>query len=142
VARAKGQIDLFTRRVRKPPPAKEFASHVMVADTLKRWCRPVFRYTHIPNGELREDATAAKLKRMGVQPGWPDFAIIGPPPGFYALEMKRKGEKLTPDQEAFEAFCKSAGFPFETAFTYGQAIAHLTQWGVLRVSLDVLERER
>lgn len=141
MAKRVGQIDLFTRRVRSPPPPKEFSIHVMVADTLKRWCRPTFRYTHIPNGELREDSTAAKLKRMGVVPGWPDFAIVGQPHGFYGLEMKRKGEKLTPDQEVFQAFCQSAGLPYKVAYTYGEAIAWLAAWGVLRVSLDVLERK-
>ena len=141
MAKRAGQIDLFTRRVRTPPPAKEFASHVMVADTLKRWCRPTFRYTHIPNGELREDATAAKLKRMGVQPGWPDFAIIGPPLGFYALEMKRRGEKLTDDQDAFRIYCESAGFPFKIAYSFGDACLILASWGVLKVELDVLERK-
>jgi hypothetical protein len=129
-----GQIDLFTKRIRKPPTPKEFALHTMVADDLLRWCRPTWRYTHIPSGELRDPATAAKLKRMGVVAGWPDFALLGPP-GLHLLELKRKGAELTEEQDAFRYFCRSVGVPFEVADTYRGALDVLKGWNVLRVNI-------
>jgi hypothetical protein len=129
-----GQIDLFTRRVRKLPPPKEFAIHCMVADDLERWCKPTWRYTHIPNGELRAPATAGRLKRMGVMPGWPDFFLLGPD-GPHCLELKRQGEDLSPSQEAFRDFCKAVGTPYEVADSYKKAVDILTGWGVLKVTI-------
>ena len=32
-------------------------------------------YTHFPAGEYRTAATGARLKRMGLKPGWPDYLI-------------------------------------------------------------------
>lgn len=129
-----GQIDLFTKRVRKLPSPKEFALHAMVADDLKRWCKPEWRYGHMPSGELRSKATAGKLKRMGVVAGWPDFLLLGPP-GLRCLELKRQGEKLTAEQEEFKAFCHGVGVPYAVADSYKAAVAVLQQWGVLKVTL-------
>jgi hypothetical protein len=131
-----GQIDLFTKRIKKLPKVKELALHTMVADDLKRWCRPEWRYTHVPSGELRTKATAGKLKRMGVMPGWPDFILIGPP-GVHNLELKREGELLNDAQREFRDFCHSNGTPYEVAWTYREAVHILSRWGVLIVELTV-----
>lgn len=130
-----GQIDLFTKRVRKLPSPKEFALHTMVADDLKRWCKPEWRYTHVPSGELRTKATAAKLKRMGVVSGWPDFLLLGPP-GLHCLELKRDGKKLTDEQIEFQEFCYRIGVPYQVAFNYREAIGYLALWGVLKVRIE------
>lgn len=129
-----GQIDLFTKRIRKLPTVKELALHTMVADDLKRWAKPEWRYTHVPAGELRTKATAGKLKRMGVVSGWPDFLLLGPP-GLHCLELKRDGEKLTPEQIEFQDFCYANGTPYAVAWTYKQAVAVLREWGVLKVEI-------
>jgi len=67
------QLHLFRSKRQRGVPllrAKEYELHCMVADTLRRWCNPLWRYTHIPAGEKRDMVTAMRLKRMGVMPGW------------------------------------------------------------------------
>lgn len=51
-------------------------------------------WNHPPLGGLRDNATAAKLRRMGAQAGVPDCMIYTPPPRWprmvgTALELKR-----------------------------------------------------
>ena len=84
------QLSLFkgkTQRGVAPAPPKEFQLHCMLADTLKLCCSDRWRWTHLPMGEHRDIITASRLKRMGVQPGWPDFIFIGPGEVIF-LELK------------------------------------------------------
>jgi hypothetical protein len=39
---------------------------------------------------------------MGLQRGWPDFLLIAPGGRLHALEIKRRGEAMTEEQEDFE----------------------------------------
>jgi hypothetical protein len=136
--RRKGQIDLFTRRVRKPPPAPEFNLQCMVADILRRWIAPGWRYTHIASGEKRSKATAGRLKRMGVVPGWPDFILLAPSPATLAhfLELKRRGRGLDEDQEAFAAYCLTHGYPHEWTDDFETAVAILKSWGAIQTRVS------
>jgi len=130
------QPDLFSKRKKvRLPPVLEWKFQAMVADMLDRWLLPTWRSTHIPSGELRDKGTAAKLKRMGVRKGWPDLILLGPP-GLHCLELKRKGEPLTEDQEQFEAFCQAIGVPYRWTDNFDQAIAILKEWQCLRVNIN------
>jgi hypothetical protein len=66
----------------------------------------------------RDKRTAAKLKAMGLQPGWPDLLLLAPaaadrPGGLvHMLELKRRGEDLTKSQEDLAAWCAEQGVPF------------------------------
>jgi len=120
-------LDLFKSRRQRgtaPPPAKEFDLHVILADVLKRWCLPDWRYTHLPMGEYRTPATAGRLKRMGVTPGWPDYLFIHKDGRVCWLELKRKGNDATEVQEALAVFLQGAGHfyictdSFETALNF------------------------
>ena len=144
--RRKGQIDLFTRRVRKLPPAPEFALQCMVADILRRWVAPGWRWTHVPSGEERPSKiikgkrvsfAAARLKRMGLMPGWPDLILLSPSPASLAhfLELKRRGGELDADQEAFAAYCLTHGYPHEWADNFDKALAILRRWEAIRLGI-------
>jgi hypothetical protein len=72
------------------------------------WCRrlqtqvpALARGFHVPNGEHRTDATAAKLKRMGVRKGVLDFSLPVRRGDFTALwiEFKAPGKPLTEEQK-------------------------------------------
>src|SRR5215468_1632460 len=92
-------LDLFKgkrQRGTKPPPAKEFDLHVLIADVLRRWASRKWRWTHLPMGEYRTPATAGRLKRMGVTSGWPDFMLFHISGRVCFLELKRRGEHQTP----------------------------------------------
>jgi hypothetical protein len=80
------------------------------------WC-------HVPNGGMRNQIVAVKLKRQGTKRGVPDILIFDPPPcGGYvgcAIELKRKkGGTLSEEQKDwrddlrmcgwFTAVCKGA----------------------------------
>jgi hypothetical protein len=134
------QLDLLKgRRQRgvKPPPPLEFELHCMVADVLLRWCSLQWCWTHFPAGEYRTPATAGRLKRMGVHPGWPDFQFfhIAGPVAF--LELKRKGERPTDAQKAVAFRLIKAGHGYAMADNFADALAHLKAWRIVTVSVAV-----
>ena len=148
------QLSLFKgkrQRGVKRPPAKEFATHCMVADTLRRWQTPGWRWSHFPAGEFRHPAVAMRLKRMGVQVGWPDFVLLsGIPatsdaiaanPDFvgtaHFLELKRQGSKLSDWQQSFAEFCAFNGYPYFWCDNYRDAVNQLKAWGAVRASVTV-----
>lgn len=132
-----GQIDLFTRRIKGMPPPLEFRLHCMVADILQDYRNPGWRYNHIASGEYRPPATAARLKRMGVQPGWPDFIVIGPKGKLHFLELKRRGEGLSEAQEEFFAWCHEEKIKCEWTDDFKIAINTLKEWGAVQSKVSV-----
>lgn len=67
------------------------------------------KWTHFPAGEKRTGATGAKLKRMGMQPGWPDFQIIGHGGQYIGIELKAGKGGLNPNQKALHPELKRCG---------------------------------
>lgn len=96
---------------------------------------PGWLWTHIGHGEKRDKVTAARLQRMGLQPGWPDFILIAPTGVHYWLELKRGRARLTVDQEAFHIAMLKREVPCRVARSFEEAIAILTDWGAIRVRL-------
>jgi len=47
------------------PAPTEFASQCFLADLIRRWIMPGWRFTHIASGDKRGQVTAVRLKRMG-----------------------------------------------------------------------------
>jgi len=111
-----------------------------VADTLRRFCRPSWKWGHYPAGEHRDVRTAAKLKAMGVQRGWPDIILFDPDGLLHALELKRQGEHLTEEQEAFAAWCAGHGVPHVVAHTLDQVLTAFNEWGCLTIKIAGGER--
>jgi hypothetical protein len=135
---AAGQIDLFTRRTRRPPPAAEFATHCMVADTLRRWSNPDWRWTHIGHGEHRTPMAASRLKRLGLMPGWPDFLLLSPTGIAHCLELKRRGTgRLSDAQVEFGTWARAHGVPFVIARDFDAALAQLQAWGAVPSTIRV-----
>jgi hypothetical protein len=127
------------RRVRPRKPAvlrpKELAMHLAVADLLRRFARADWRWGHYPAGEHRDVRTAAKLKAMGTQPGWPDIVLFDPTGRLHALELKREDETLTDVQEDFQTWCIARGVPHSVSRSVDEALMVLDAWGVLRVKI-------
>lgn len=124
---------------RKPRPRKaplvrekEITLHMRVAGFLRAHARPEWRWTHIPAGELRDARTAAKLKAMGLQSGWPDLLLVSPSGVAHFLELKRHGGKLSEAQELFRQWCASHGVAHVVADTATAALDALRRWGALR----------
>jgi hypothetical protein len=135
-----GQLHLFRgkkQRGTRAPRATEFALHVAIADVIRRWIEPGWRFTHLPLGELRDKITAARLKRMGTTPGWPDLMFFRDDGRVCFLELKRKGGALSEAQAELATFLHAAGHGFEITDDFKKAIEILKGWGVVRAGVAV-----
>jgi hypothetical protein len=124
-------------RPRKAPVSrpKEIVLHMAVAKMLRDHALPSWQWCHIPSGEARDIRTAVKLKQMGVRRGWPDLVLISPAGLLHCLELKRAGETLTVDQEAFQTWSIKNGVPYVVAYTIDEALVALDVWGCLRIKI-------
>ena len=64
--------------------------------------RPLTYYlVHVPNGGYRKGREGAKLKRMGVQAGYPDLILDIPKGGYHGLriELKKPKGSVTRDNQ-------------------------------------------
>ena len=48
------------------------------------------------------------------------------------LELKRKGERFSEDQENFSLDCLRRAVPYAVAHDIGEAVTALTAWGAIR----------
>ena len=120
-------------RPRKAPriAPREISLHMAVAGLLRRHMRPGWLWGHVPSGELRDKATAGKLKAMGAPRGWPDMVLLAPGGAMRCLELKRLGEDLTEEQAAFQLWCVRNGVPYCVARTMPEVLTIFSHWGCL-----------
>jgi hypothetical protein len=142
------QSDLFTKRFRKVPRRDplEYKMQIALVDLLKLTLRPDrVAYWHTPNGEWRSIQTGAKLKAMGVLPGVADLfflwsipvSVVAEPhvrkfPQNLFLELKRRGQDLSPEQEHFRDLVTAHAAYYELADSVDDAIAILKRYHILR----------
>jgi hypothetical protein len=135
---AERQLHLFKGKRQKgvlPPPPLEFALHCQLADTLRLSIVPGWKWSHLPFGELRHPATAARLKRMGVNGGLPDFMFVGA--GFAFIELKRAGRgRLSDDQIEWSRALVDAGAGYLCADNLRDALDWLRDRGIVRVRVS------
>ncbi len=132
------QLALFKgarQRGVKPPSPKEFELHVALADLVTRWIMPGWQFTHFPAGEHREKATAARLKRMGLKPGWPDFIFVGPARAVFFLELKRRGEHASDEQANVALHVMRCGFDYLCTDNLDEAVDALREHGIVRARM-------
>lgn len=128
-------------RLRKAPasPQKELSAiHIPIADLLKAAANPAWLWTHIGHGGFQlPPPTAARLKAMGLRPGWPDFIFLGPPrvmgerPQVAALELKRKGQKLSEEQKYVCTWFAVYKVPYLVTDTIKAAIEFLEDLNII-----------
>lgn len=134
------QLSLFHGKRQRgcaPPAASEYQLHCAVADTCRRWLSPGWIFTHVPNGERRDQVTAARLKRMGVTPGFPDLLFLGPAGEVCWIELKAKRGRLSEAQAAIAARLVAAGHGYLCSADYRDIIETLKAWGALRSIVNV-----
>jgi hypothetical protein len=124
-------------RARKAPVVRprEITLHLDVARVLRDHCLPEWIWFHVPNGERRDVRTGARLKKMGVKPGVPDFLLISPHGSVRLLELKRPGESLSEPQEDFRIHCVKHGIAHAIAYDFSQALTALNAWQCLRIRI-------
>ena len=120
----------------------ERASHIAVVDWANwasgQW--PELRgLIHVPNGEYRHDRTGALLKRMGAKAGVPDFMLPTAHDGFigFAMELKRKPNKLTDQQQWWLEFLSSQGWLTVVAWSATEAQAALHSYVTARPTVVI-----
>lgn len=131
------RLPLFTGQVitrEELPSDSELKLHFTVAKLLRTSLPATWRWTHIANGERRDERTGAKLKRMGVAPGWPDIAILSPATSYrrgrlHFVELKRRGGRMSDEQEAFAAWCRANRVEHVVASDIHGVVTALTAWG-------------
>ena len=124
-------------RVRKAPVArpKEIVLHMAVAKVLCDHALETWTWTHVSSGEMRSNITAAKLKRMGAKPGWPDFILVAPSGQLHAMELKRIGARLSGPQAEFQSWCIKHAVRHSVCRTIDEALAVLDAWACLRIKI-------
>jgi hypothetical protein len=91
---------------------------------------------HVPNGEKREKATAARLKAMGVKPGVPDILLPVRSRDFVglALELKRPTRRrerdggVAPAQERWLDHLEAEGWCCVVAWSWEEAARELLRY--------------
>jgi hypothetical protein len=113
------------------PRTLEQPIHEGVVQLLRFTARPGVVYYHPANGEARNAATGARLKRMGVVPGVADIALVLPGGQSAFLEIKSTTGRQSPSQREFEASVTAAGALYATANSIDAARAVLRAWGAV-----------
>lgn len=132
------QLDIFKgkrQRGERVAPPRELRLHIALADLVRRWIAPQWRFTHIPLGEFRDIRTAVRLKRMGAMPGWPDFIFVGPGQVLF-LELKRRGEQPTEEQRDLAAHLVACGCAYLCTDSFDDAVDTLRNLGVVRARVS------
>lgn len=86
---------------------------------------------HVPNGRKLDRQDAAIVNRLGVRKGVADLAIMREGGRQAWLELKRKGERQTPEQVDFSHECKRLGHPYAVATSLREVQSAFVEWGVL-----------
>jgi len=85
---------------------------------------------HIPNGGLRNKATAARLEAAGVKPGVPDIFLPvarGNHAGLF-VEMKYGSNKPTKEQHKYIDMLQREGYAVEVCYGCEEAIQAITAY--------------
>jgi len=136
-----GQLSLWGGRKQRGIAAAtptERALHFQTAQVLRRWKTAGWRVTHFPAGEWRNIVTARRLKAMGLEQGWADFLLLPPAPDLrlHQLELKRKGNRLSPPQLDMQNFCFVNGYPYAVCFSLDEVLDTLKSWGAVRATVS------
>lgn len=120
------------RKPRRAPVPLENQTTVAVADALAVAARPGWQWSHFPAGEHRHPIVGARLQKMGLQRGWPDFILLSPTVVPHFLELKR-GDlgRLSAEQEDFRDWCLDRRARWALARSFDEAVEQLALWGVL-----------
>lgn len=140
----------MTTRRTKPAGAyvgKEDAFQVSAMTLLRAIAKECFldyrQIMHIPNGGKRNAIVAAKLKRQGVVPGYPDIMIFEPEQWRHvvakrtnysdrlcglALELKVWPHKPTKEQEAVHELLRLSGWRVVVCYGLGEVEAEALRY--------------
>ena len=85
---------------------------------------------HIANEGKRSTVTGARLKAIGLRPGFPDLCVPMARGKYHSLyiEMKAKGGKLSQDQKTWLSILKQEGHATAVCYGFDEAIKIIEQY--------------
>lgn len=94
--------------------------------------------THSANEGKRSKSYGAKLKRMGLRPGFPDLLITRARGGYhgFAIEMKYGNNKPTSDQKEWLRRLSQEGYATAVCYTAADAIRLIEKYNKLGAKND------
>lgn len=119
---------LRTQPRRRRQPERVVA--ITLAEHLTLRAGPDIWWAHYPAGGRRHPTEAAIFKEMGVKAGTPDL-LIAARGRMYGLELKAIGGRLSPEQIITHENMRRAGVVVGTAAGIDEALAMLSEWGIL-----------
>jgi hypothetical protein len=129
-------------------PDKEVQMQIQLVSLL-RWClKPTVIMRHVPNGEVRDKRTAAKLKAMGVLPGsadleffwkayWEDAEGSHTALRVLFLELKLPGRSASDAQVEFGLAMRVAGADYAVVRSIDAALFELGKHDLLRADRPI-----
>jgi hypothetical protein len=90
------------------------------------------RLIAIPNGELRAQSVALRLKAEGVVPGVPDLLVVRDDGRVGWLEVKAPGGSMSDAQKGFAHMLVTHGHAWALVRGIDEAQTMLGRWGALR----------
>jgi hypothetical protein len=133
------QLNIFKGKRQKgeaPPTPKELELHIPLVKLIRLSLCEGWTFTHTAAGEHRDPRTAAKLKAMGVTPGFPDLIFFGPGGRVYFLELKRAGQGLSDVQKDLRFKLMSSGFDYHVTNSLKDAVDQLNALGIIRARVS------
>ena len=127
VVKRKKTVKRGASTVRKEP---ELAIQIEIIEMLKKELKKNVCFTAFPaggGGRVR----GAKLKRAGLQAGWPDIQLISDGM-FYGLEVKTKVGKLSPAQLALHKKLQAIGCSIAVVRSVSEAQEKIVDWNISR----------
>lgn len=113
------------------PSQAEFRLSCVIHDTLRLRGKEGLHFFAVPNGEARSAKTGARLKRMGVRAGEPDYVLLWQGRAI-GLELKAEGGRQSPEQRQIEQEWLLAGGLYRCVKGYEQAMEFLDMLQVLK----------
>jgi hypothetical protein len=89
------------------------------------------------NGELRDEITGAKLKRMGVRAGTPDLWVVVPGRPAFWIELKTLTGRLSDAQRDMIPEMRAAGVAVHVAHGLNEALAILETEGAISPTVGI-----
>lgn len=111
-----------------PGPTEQQFQKALVREIRLR--NPDLLFWHTPNGGRRGAIEGKNFKDMGTLAGVSDLLFLDNGE-FFALELKRRGEKPSKKQELFMDRVRRAGFEAIWVEDHDEAIAVLGSWGII-----------
>jgi hypothetical protein len=94
------------------------------------------------NGELRDEITGAKLKRMGVRAGTPDLWVVVPGRPAFWIELKIADGRLSVAQRELIPEMRAAGVTVHVAHGLDEALAILETEGAISPTVGIASNSR